>query len=120
MDATRLAAYQSRATAKLPDVCDIERPTRTRAGLDTVEAPATVAAGVRCRVYELGEGRGEREAELGGAMRSEGSHVVRLPVGTDVRHKDVIVWGGRRLTVQRALHRSYATTLTVLCMEVTP
>lgn len=119
MIAPRLAYYQARAEAALPDTLSIERVTRVSDGsLGQTETIATVAADVPCRVLELGEGRSDREFDLAGMMRGEGSHVVRVPMATEVLTSDVLVWTGRRLSVSRVLHRSLSTVLSIVCMEV--
>jgi hypothetical protein len=118
---TRLAHYQQRAAAKLPDRLDIERVTLTPDGsLGQIETLTIVASNVPCRVLELGEGRSDRELEIAGQIRSEGSHAVRLPIETDVRDSDILIWREHRLLVSRALDRSLSTLLTVVCMEVRP
>ena len=103
----------------MPDTLSIERATRASDGsLGQTETIATVATDVPCRVLELGEGRSDREYELAGMMRGEGSHVVRVPVATEVLKSDVLVWSGRRLSVSRVMHRSLATVRSIVCMEV--
>ena len=120
MDSDRLATYRERAEAiALPDTLDIERVTRAPDGsLGQTETTATAASGVACRVLEMGEGRSDREGEFAGMMRAEGTHMVRVPIDTDIRQADVLVWGGHRLEVSKVMHRSLATLLSVMCTEV--
>ena len=120
MDSTRLADYQARAAAMLPDTLDIVRTTRVADGsLGQTETEATPLAAVACRVIEVASGTTDREYESMGMMRGEGTHVVRVPVATDVRSADVLVWNGHRLAVSRVMARSMATVLSIACTEVT-
>lgn len=119
MDSTRLAHYRERAEAALPDTLGVVRRTsESDGGLGYTEVWATVEVDVPCRVLELGEGRADREAELAGMVRAEGSHIVRVPIGTEVIDSDRLVWDGRTLEVSKVLHRSLATVLSLVCMEV--
>jgi hypothetical protein len=54
-----------------------------------------------------------------GMMRGEGTHLVRVPVATDVQSSDVLEWSGHRLAVSRIMARSMATVLSIACTEVT-
>jgi head-tail adaptor len=119
MDSTRLAHYRERAEAALPDTLGVVRSTsESDGGLGYTEVWATVEVDVPCRVLELGEGRADREAELAGMIRAEGSHVVRVPLGTDVTASDRLIWNGRTLEVSKPLNRSLATVQSLVCMEV--
>lgn len=103
------------AESLLDDTLAIERATVTPDdALNRAESWAVAVAAVPCIVTELGEGRGEREAEIGGANRSQGEYIVRLPWAADVRLTDRLVWQGVTILVSRVQRRTNGALATAL------
>lgn len=110
-----LAQLRADAETLLDDRLMVERATITPDdALNRAESWVAVLADVPCVVTELGEGRGEREAWIGGADRSQGEYVVRVPFGTDIRLADRMFWAGIRIEVSRVQNRTNGTLTTVL------
>ena len=116
-------ACSSLAESTLVDTASIKRSTQTKkAGtLDLVESIETIATSP-CRVFELGVSRGNRDAEVGGNLTSQGDYTVRFPLDTNVLEGDTleVTTSGRSraLHVARIIEHSYATLLTCVCSEV--
>ena len=116
-------ACSSLAESTLVDTAVIKRSTKSKkAGtLDLVESVETVDTSP-CRIFELGVSRGNRDAEVGGNLTSQGDYSVRLPLGTDVLEGDTLEVTtserSRSLNVARIIEHSYATLLTCVCSEV--
>lgn len=110
-----LAQLRADAETLLDDRLTIERATITPDdALNRAESWLAVTTDLPCIVTELGEGRGEREAWVGGANRSQGEYVVRVPYGTDVRLTDRLLWNGIRIDVSRVQNRTNGTLTTIL------
>lgn len=115
LSAAELAQMRADAESLLDDSLVIERATiATDDALNRAETWAAVGAPVPCIVTELGEGRGEREAWIGGANRSQGEYVVRVPWSADIRLEDRLVWAGVRILVSRVQRRTNGVLATVL------
>lgn len=122
MTDSELAALREAALSLLIDTATIQRSVEVVEGLNRETTWEDVHTNVPCRVAELGESRGNREASQGGRMTSEGEHAVRFPYGTDISESDriVVVIGEQQRTfeVARVIEHSYATSMTVVCSEV--
>lgn len=121
LSTSRRASLAARANQTLTDTCRIITYTETKNGFNHVTRTPSYSAVIPCRVFELGSQRGNRDAEIGGAMASIGDYTVRLPLGTVVSEANAIeVTTSSRvrvLQVARIIEHSYATLLTVVCTE---
>lgn len=114
-----LCALRQEAEASLTDTCTVMRPTETRGDAGGVTKTYGLQGTLPCRVRRGSSvGTGAREQMLAARLTGVAIFTVNVPVGSDVRNDDRLIWQGRTFEVHGVLGSTNATTLSCVCSEV--
>lgn len=112
LSAAELADFRSLQIEAMPDVCQIQRKTQVRDGLDYTVTWTTIADDIPCRLSEQGDVG--REYVQAGSVVGSTDLVLRLPFDTDITNADRVIINGTTYEVTRVMTRSNATVVTAL------
>lgn len=114
-----LCALRTEAEAAMTDTCTVMRPTEARGSAGGITKTYALQGTLKCRVRSgAGVGTGAREQVLAARLSGVAIFTVSVPVGSDVRDDDRLVWQGRTLEVHGVLAGTNATAWPCVCSEV--
>ena len=120
LDSAELASYRAAMEAELTDTLDVVRTAGPGFVAIVPGAPSeSVAhANVKCAVDSIPATRAG-EVTIAGGTRVQATHVVLVPVGTDINPAtDSLRWGTHRLMVGLLSDRTNALLDSYTCSEV--
>lgn len=110
-----LCTLRAEAEASMSDTCTVMRPAETRGDAGGVTKTYALQGTLRCRVRG---GTGAREQLLASRMTGVAVFTVGVPVGSDVRKDDRLIWQERTLEIHGVMASTNATALACVCSEV--
>jgi len=114
-----LCALRAESEASMSDTCTVMRPSETRGDAGGITKIYGLQGTLACRVRSgAGVSTGAREQLLAARLAGVAIFTVSVPVGSDVRNDDRLIWQGRTLEVHGVLGSTNATTLPCVCSEV--
>lgn len=114
-----LCALREQAEATMTDTCTVMRPAEARGDAGGVTKTFALQTTLKCRVRAgSGHGTGAREQMLAARLAGVIVFTVGVPVGSDVRNEDRLIWQGRTFEVHGVMGGTNATAWACVCTEV--